>query len=163
MCAYVCVCVTAEICRLEKEKAADLEKFEHHKDQLNSRLLQLERDSQMALAQEKQAHEEDCERLTQERVSVALRTLYLTTFHTHLQLGWPWSQTYMPTRRTARDSHRRGSVWHLEHGNSPHFTHTAGLALVPDIHAPQGGLRETHTGEGMRGISSSLEHLLRKL
>lgn len=33
------------------------------------RLQQLERDSQMALAQEKQAHEEDVERLTSERVS----------------------------------------------------------------------------------------------
>lgn len=59
---------TAEISRLEKEKAADLERFEHQKDQLNQRLQQLERDSQMALAQEKQAHEEDVERLTTERV-----------------------------------------------------------------------------------------------
>ena len=58
----------AEITRLEKEKEADLDRFEHQKDQLNNRLKQLERDSQIALAQEKQAHEEDCERLTRERV-----------------------------------------------------------------------------------------------
>ena len=63
---------SAEITRLEKEKEADLERFEHQKDQLNSRLKQLERDSQMALAQEKQAHEEDCERLTRERVRCKL-------------------------------------------------------------------------------------------
>ena len=37
---------------------------------LNSRLQQLERDSQMALAQEKQAHEEDVDRLTRERVNI---------------------------------------------------------------------------------------------
>ena len=66
---------SAEITRLEKEKEADLERFEHQKDQLNSRLKQLERDSQMALAQEKQAHEEDCERLTRERVRCKLEPM----------------------------------------------------------------------------------------
>ena len=60
---------TAEIVRLEQEKATDFERFEYAKESLNQRLQQLDRDSQLALSQEKQAHEEDVDRLSQERVS----------------------------------------------------------------------------------------------
>lgn len=60
----------AEVARLEKEKLTDYERFEFAKANLNQRIQQLERDSQLALTQEKQAHEEDVERLTQERVSI---------------------------------------------------------------------------------------------
>ncbi|RUS79746.1 hypothetical protein EGW08_012491, partial [Elysia chlorotica] len=57
----------SEIVRLEQEKATDFERFEYAKESLNQRLHQLDRDSQLALSQEKQAHEEDVERLSQER------------------------------------------------------------------------------------------------
>ena len=62
--------ISAEIHRIVKEKESDLDRAEHQKEALSSRLQQMERDLQMALAQEKQAHEEDVERLSRERVSV---------------------------------------------------------------------------------------------
>lgn len=63
------MCTTSgEINRLIKEKEADLEKFEHIKEDLQRRLAQLERDMQLALTQEKQSHEDDVERLVKERV-----------------------------------------------------------------------------------------------
>lgn len=58
-----------EIQRLMKEKDADLERFEYQRNDLTQRLASLERDMQLALTQEKQAHEEDIERLSRERVS----------------------------------------------------------------------------------------------
>ena len=61
---------TAEINRLCQEKDADNEKFDFQREDLNRRLSQLERDMQMALTQEKQAHEDDVDRLTRERVGV---------------------------------------------------------------------------------------------
>lgn len=61
-------CILGEIHRLIKEKEADLEKFERIKEDLQRRLAQLERDMQLALTQEKQAHEDDVERLVKERV-----------------------------------------------------------------------------------------------
>lgn len=60
--------ILGEIHRLIKEKEADLEKFERIKEDLQRRLAQLERDMQLALTQEKQAHEDDVERLVKERV-----------------------------------------------------------------------------------------------
>ena len=51
-----------------KEKDGDLDKYEHSRDELQKRLAQLERDLQMALTQEKQAHEEDVDRLSREKV-----------------------------------------------------------------------------------------------
>ena len=66
------LCNQGEINRLIKEKEADLEKFEHIKEDLQRRLAQLERDMQLALTQEKQAHEDDVERLVKERVSLVL-------------------------------------------------------------------------------------------
>ena len=58
----------AEINRLIKEKENDIAKAENQRDELQKRLAQLERDMQMALTQEKQAHEEDSDRLMRERV-----------------------------------------------------------------------------------------------
>lgn len=65
---YFVHCVSGEINRLIKEKEADLEKFERIKEDLQRRLTQLERDMSLALTQEKQAHEDDVERLVKERV-----------------------------------------------------------------------------------------------
>lgn len=65
---YFFHCVSGEINRLIKEKEADLEKFERIKEDLQRRLTQLERDMSLALTQEKQAHEDDVERLVKERV-----------------------------------------------------------------------------------------------
>lgn len=65
---YFFHCVSGEISRLIKEKEADLEKFERIKEDLQRRLTQLERDMSLALTQEKQAHEDDVERLVKERV-----------------------------------------------------------------------------------------------
>lgn len=61
-------CISGEINRLIKEKEADLEKFERIKEDLQRRLAQLERDMSLAITQEKQAHEDDVERLVKERV-----------------------------------------------------------------------------------------------
>ncbi|XP_076086637.1 uncharacterized protein LOC143057256 isoform X1 [Mytilus galloprovincialis] len=57
----------SEINRLCKEKDADNEKFDFQREDLNRRLAQLERDMQMAITQEKQAHEDDVDRLSRER------------------------------------------------------------------------------------------------
>lgn len=46
-----------------------MERLERQKEALNTRLLQMEKDLQLALAQEKQAHEEDVERLSREKVN----------------------------------------------------------------------------------------------
>jgi hypothetical protein len=67
---------TAEINRLCQEKDADNEKFDFQREDLNRRLSQLERDMQMALTQEKQAHEDDVDHLTRERVGVVFFHLY---------------------------------------------------------------------------------------
>lgn len=61
-------CISGEINRLIKEKEADLEKFERIKEDLQRRLAQLERDLSLGITQEKQAHEDDVERLVKERV-----------------------------------------------------------------------------------------------
>ena len=60
-----------EINRLVKEKDADLEKYDHGREELQKRLAQLERDMQLALTQEKQAHEEDVDRLSREKVKIS--------------------------------------------------------------------------------------------
>ena len=60
-----------EISRLCKEKDTDLDKYDHSREELQKRLAQLERDMQMALTQEKQAHEEDVDRLSREKVATA--------------------------------------------------------------------------------------------
>ena len=61
-----------EIARLVKEKDADLDKYDHSREELQKRLAQLERDMQMALTQEKQAHEDDVDRLMREKVTFLL-------------------------------------------------------------------------------------------
>lgn len=65
---FIFHCISGEINRLIKEKEADLEKFERIKEDLQRRLAQLERDMSLAITQEKQAHEDDVERLVKERV-----------------------------------------------------------------------------------------------
>lgn len=65
---FACLFITGEINRLVKEKDADLEKYEHGREELQKRLAQLERDMQLALTQEKQAHEEDVDRVAREKV-----------------------------------------------------------------------------------------------
>jgi len=57
-----------EISRLIKEKEADLDKYDHHREELQKRLAQVERDLSIALTQEKQAHEEDTDRIMREKV-----------------------------------------------------------------------------------------------
>ena len=52
-----------------KEKDSDLDKYDHGREELQKRLAQLERDMQLALTQEKQAHEEDVDRLSREKVN----------------------------------------------------------------------------------------------
>jgi len=51
-----------------KEKDFDLEKYDHSREELQKRLAQVERDMSMALTQEKQAHEEDVDRIMREKV-----------------------------------------------------------------------------------------------
>ena len=53
-----------------KEKDSDLDKYDHGREELQKRLAQLERDMQLALTQEKQAHEEDVDRLSREKVKI---------------------------------------------------------------------------------------------
>ena len=60
--------ISGEITRLVQEKEGDLEKYEHSREELQKRLAQLERDMQMALTQEKQAHEDDVDRMSREKV-----------------------------------------------------------------------------------------------
>lgn len=69
-----------EISRLVKEKDTDLDKYDHSRDDLQKRLSQLERDMQMALTQEKQAHEDDVDRLMREKVACLNLLLYLHLF-----------------------------------------------------------------------------------
>ena len=47
----------------------EVEKLERAKESTSSKLLQTEKDLQLALKAEQQAHEEDLERMTKERVS----------------------------------------------------------------------------------------------
>ena len=56
--------------RERKEHALSVEKLEKQKDNLNTKLAQTEKDLQLALRQEQQAHEEDIERLSKEKVGV---------------------------------------------------------------------------------------------
>lgn len=47
----------------------ETEKLERQKDNVSGKLLQTEKDLQLALKAEQQAHEEDIERLSKEKVS----------------------------------------------------------------------------------------------
>ena len=48
----------------------EIEKLSHKNDGINQKLAQTEKDMTLALKAESQAHEEDVERLTRERVSM---------------------------------------------------------------------------------------------
>ena len=60
--------VLAEIQRLHKESELSTEKTDRQRESLNLKLQQTEKDLQLALKQEQQAHEEDVERITKEKV-----------------------------------------------------------------------------------------------
>lgn len=68
-----------------KEKDADLDKYDHSREELQKRLAQLERDMQMALTQEKQAHEDDVDRLMREKVSAFILVLCLYMYSNYVQ------------------------------------------------------------------------------
>ncbi len=63
----ICVFV-AETARLRKEAEIQNDKQERAKDGLNTKLMQTEKDLQLALRQEQQSHEEDVERISKEKV-----------------------------------------------------------------------------------------------
>lgn len=60
---------TAEVQRTRKEMEIEIEKLERQKENLAQKLAQTEKDLQLALKQEQQAHEEDIDRLTKEKVT----------------------------------------------------------------------------------------------
>ena len=57
---------------LIKEMEAACHKLESQKEAISQKLAATEKDFQLALKQEKQAHEEDIERLSREKVGVVL-------------------------------------------------------------------------------------------
>ena len=57
-----------DIARERKEHALEVEKLDKQKDNILNKLAQVEKDLQLALKQEQQAHEEDIERLSKEKV-----------------------------------------------------------------------------------------------
>ena len=78
-----------------KEKDSDLDKYDHGREELQKRLAQLERDMQLALTQEKQAHEEDVDRLSREKVNFSFE-LILYVPSTIYQLCWDGSSWVEP-------------------------------------------------------------------
>ena len=58
----------ADIARTRKEMEVAVEKLERAKDAVSQKLAQTEKDLQLALKQEQQAHEEDIERMSREKV-----------------------------------------------------------------------------------------------
>ena len=65
----------AEVQRTRKDMDIEIEKLERQKENLNIKLAQTEKDLQLALKQEQQAHEEDLDRLTKDKVIVLLKML----------------------------------------------------------------------------------------
>ena len=59
----------AEVAKLHQQIAVNSEKADRMRDVLQQKLAGTEKDLQLALKQEQQAHEEDLERLTKEKVS----------------------------------------------------------------------------------------------
>ena len=59
----------AEVQRTRKEMEIEIEKLERQKENIGQKLAQTEKDLQLALKQEQQAHEEDIDRLTKEKVN----------------------------------------------------------------------------------------------
>ena len=62
---------SADISRIRKEMEVAVDKLERQKEAVGMKMLQTEKDLQIALKQETQAHEEDLERMTQEKVTMA--------------------------------------------------------------------------------------------
>lgn len=61
--------LAANVQRLHQEAEVETQKTERQKENLLTKLAQLEKDMQLQLKTEQNAHEEDVERLTKERVS----------------------------------------------------------------------------------------------
>ena len=64
--------VSAEVHKTLKEMDLAIQRLERQKENLQQKLAQTEKDLQLALKQEQQAHEEDVERLSKERVRTPL-------------------------------------------------------------------------------------------
>ena len=58
----------AECVRVRKEMDVETEKLGRQKESLNAKMLQTEKDLQLALKAEQQSHEEDLERMNKEKV-----------------------------------------------------------------------------------------------
>ena len=71
----ICDHVTAEVHKTLKEMDLAIQRLERQKENLQQKLSQTEKDLQLALKQEQQAHEEDVERLSKERVCISLLLL----------------------------------------------------------------------------------------
>lgn len=56
--------VPGELAQERKDHALEVEKLDKQRENLSTKLAQVERDLQVALRQEQQAHEEDVDRLT---------------------------------------------------------------------------------------------------
>ncbi len=57
-----------ECVRVRKEMDVETEKLQRQKEGLNAKMLQTEKDLQLALKAEQQSHEEDLERMNKEKV-----------------------------------------------------------------------------------------------
>ena len=68
-----------DIARERKEHALEVEKLDKQKENILNKLAQVEKDLQLALKQEQQAHEEDIERLSKEKVGWSV---FLTSWKT---------------------------------------------------------------------------------
>jgi hypothetical protein len=69
-----------ELNRVRQESKTTVERIEHLMDIQQQKALQAEKDLQIALQQEKMAHEEDVEKLIADRVSLELFTLVFIEF-----------------------------------------------------------------------------------
>lgn len=75
---YSCVssdCSLGEVERLRRELGSSMDKSDQQRESLQQRLMQADKDHQMALRNEKQSHDEDLRRLIQEMVRMAYRLL----------------------------------------------------------------------------------------
>ena len=61
--------LTVDLSRLRKEMEVELAKKDREMEGLNQKMGQEERDSQLALKQREQAHEEDLDRMQREKVN----------------------------------------------------------------------------------------------
>ena len=67
--------LAAELARTRQEAKTAVERAEHQMELQKQKMLQTEKDLQVALQQEKIAHEEDVEKLVAERVKILTRKI----------------------------------------------------------------------------------------